>query len=90
MLGASLKKFLERYGTPDPVRQVFREGKRRFGRQAVRLSDPVKILNKKIKSLPEVFICTDGLDECLPKNRQEFFGVTSRNCRCPADPVGVP
>ena len=70
MLGAILNQFLERDGFPEPVRQAFRKGKRRFGGRAVQLSDMVKIVKTTITSLPEVFICIDGLDECLPKNRQ--------------------
>ena len=50
----------QRDGSPDPVLQVFLEGKRGFGGWAVRLSDLVKILNTTIASLPEVFICIDG------------------------------
>jgi len=37
----------------------------------VRLLDLVKIINTTIASLPKVFICIDGLDECLLKNRKE-------------------
>ena len=70
VLGAILNQLLERDGIPEPVRQAFREGKRGFGGRAVQLSDMVKILIKTISSLREVFICIDGLDECLPKNRQ--------------------
>ena len=73
MLGAILKQLLEREGIPEPVRQAFREGKRGFGGRAVRLSDLVKILNTTIASLSEVFICIDGLDECLPNNRRELL-----------------
>ena len=73
MLGAILKQLLERDGIPEPVRQAFREGKRGFGGRAARLSDLVRILHTTIASLPEVFICIDGLDECLPKNRHELL-----------------
>ena len=73
MLGAILNQLLERDGIPEAVRQVFRKGKRGFGGRAVQLSDMVKILKATITSVPEVFICIDGLDECLPKNRQGFL-----------------
>ena len=73
MLGAILKQLLEEGGIPELVRQAFRKGKRGFGGRALRLSDVMEILKATIASLPEVFICIDGLDECLPKNRQELL-----------------
>ena len=73
MLGAILKQLLERDGIPEPLRQVFRAEKRGFGGRAAQLLDLVEILKKTIVSLPEVFICIDGLDECLPKNRRELL-----------------
>ena len=70
MLGAILKQLLERDGIPEPLRQVFLKEKRAFGGRAVQLSDLVEVLNTTIASLPQVFICIDGLDECLPNNRR--------------------
>ena len=70
MLGAILNQLLERDRIPEPVRQAFRKGKKGFGGRAVQLSDMVKMLKATITSVPEMFICIDGLDECLPKNRQ--------------------
>ena len=73
MLGAILNQLLERDGIPEPVRQAFRKGKRGFGGRALQLSDMVKMLEATVASLPGVFICIDGLDECLPKNRRELL-----------------
>ena len=73
MLGAILKQLLERDGIPEPLRQVFRVEKKGFGGRAAQLLDLVEILKETIASLPEVFICIDGLDECLPKNRRELL-----------------
>ena len=70
MLGAILNQLLERDGIPEHVRLAFRKEKGGFGGRAVRLSDLVEILKRTIASLPEVFICIDGLDECLPNNRR--------------------
>ena len=36
----------------------------------MQLLNLVDILKTTIASLPEVFICIDGLDECLPNNRR--------------------
>jgi len=73
MLGAILKQLLERDGIPGPVRQAFRKEKRGFGGRAVQLLDLVNILKTTIASLAGVFICLDGLDECLPNNRRELL-----------------
>ena len=72
MLGAILKQLLERDGIPEPLRQIFRVEKRGFGGRAAQLADLVGVV-KTVASLPEVFICIDGLDECLPKNRRELL-----------------
>ena len=44
-----------------------------FGGRALQLLDLVAILGATIASLPEVFICIDGLDECIPGNRRELL-----------------
>ena len=36
------------------------------------LQDMVRMLKQAIATLPEVFICIDALDECLPKNLPEL------------------
>ena len=73
MLGAILKQLLDRDGIPESLQQVFRKEERGLGAQAVGLSDLVGILKTTIASLPGVFICIDGLDECIPKNRRELL-----------------
>jgi len=73
MLGAILKQLLERDGIPDHVRQNFRVEKRGFGGRAVQPSDLVEMLKATTASLPEVFICIDGLDECHPGNRRKLL-----------------
>jgi len=73
MLGSILKQLLQRDGIPEPLRQVFRKEKIGFGGRALQLVDLVRILGTTITSLPEVFICIDGLDECLPKHRRELL-----------------
>ena len=44
-----------------------------IGGRALQLFDLVAILGTTIASLQGVFICIDGLDECLPKNRRELL-----------------
>ena len=73
ILGAILKQLLEGDGIPEPLREVFRAEKRGFGGRVVQLLDLVEMLKTTIASLSEVFICIDGLDECLPKNRRELL-----------------
>ena len=73
ILGAILKQLLERDGIPEPLRLVFRGEKRGFGGRAAQLVDLVGMLKTALASLPEVFICIDGLDECLPKNRRKLL-----------------
>ena len=73
MLGAILKQLLERDGIPEGLRQIFCAEKRGFGGRAAQLPDLVEILKRTISSLPEVFICIDGLDECLLRNRRELL-----------------
>ena len=73
MLGSILKQLLQRDGIPEPLRQVCRREKMGCGGRALQLPDLIGILGTTIASLPEVFICIDGLDECLPKNRRELL-----------------
>jgi len=73
MLGAILKQLLERDGIQEDLRQSFRKEKMGFGGRAVRLLDMVEMLKMTIATLPEVFVCIDGLDECLPNSRRELF-----------------
>ena len=73
ILGAVLKRLLERDGIPESLRLVFHKEKRAFGGRTMQLLDLVGVLKATIASLPEVFICIDGLDECLPNNRREIL-----------------
>ena len=73
MLGAILKQLSKRDVISGLIRQVFQEQEGGFGRRAMQLFHLVEILKTAIASLPEVFICIDGLDECLPKSRRELL-----------------
>ena len=73
ILGAILNQLLEKDGIPNFLRQNFHMEKGKFGGRTLQLSDLVKILKTTIASLPQVFICIDGLDECLPDNRRDLL-----------------
>jgi len=47
---------------PHDIRKAFQEGRRG------RLEDVMRLLRITIATLPQVFICVDALDECLPQD----------------------
>ena len=65
-----LKQLVSRGGIPQHIRKAFRE---EFGGRGLQLPDMVDALKKTISTLPRLFICIDGLDECRPKHRQELI-----------------
>ena len=65
MMGAILKRLVGRE-IPEDIRKAFKEGRRPL------LADLMRLLRIAIASLPQVFICIDALDECLPKNLPEL------------------
>jgi len=73
MLGAILNQLFEADGIPESLRQVFRAEKKGFGGRATQLLELVGMVKAAIALIPQVFICIDGLDECLPKNRRELL-----------------
>ena len=74
MMGAILKQLANRGDIPQNVREAFQEGKKEIGGRGLRLVDLMGMLRITIASLPQVFICIDALDECLPKNLPELLG----------------
>ena len=74
MVGAILKQLVGRGDIPKDVRQAFQEGKREVGGRRLLLADLMRMLKVAIASLPQVFICIDALDECLPKHLPELLG----------------
>jgi len=73
IIGALLKQLVGRGGIPDHLRAAFQKGKREFGGRGPRLADLIGMLKTVIASLPQVFICLDALDECLPKRVPEIL-----------------
>ena len=67
MVGAILKRVVGSE-IPEDIRKAFQEGRRPL------LADLMQVLRTAIASLPQVFICIDALDECLPKDLPELLG----------------
>ena len=70
IMGAILRHVAGR-DIPDDIRKAFREGRRPL------LADLKRMLRIAIHSLPQVFICIDALDECLPKDLPGLLGSLS-------------
>ena len=66
MMGAILKRLVGSE-IPEDIRKAFQEGRRPL------LADLIRMLRIAIASLPQVFICIDALDECVPKNVPEVL-----------------
>ena len=66
MMGAILKRLVGRV-IPEGIRKAFTDERRPL------LADLMRILKTAITSSPQVFICIDALDECLPKNLPELL-----------------
>jgi len=73
IMGALLKQLVVRGGIPDHLRAAFEKGKEEFGGRGPRLADLMGMLKTVIASLRQVFICLDGLGECLPKRLLEVL-----------------
>jgi len=73
MMGAILKQLVGGDGIPIYLREAFQKGQRVIGGRGLLLADLMPMLRTAIASLPQVFICIDALDECLPKNLPEFL-----------------
>ena len=72
-MGAILKQLVGKGGIPSYLREAFEEAKTEFGGRGLRLTDQMGMLRTVIASLPQVFICVDALDECLPKCLPELL-----------------
>ena len=74
IVGAILGQLVAKGGIPDYLREAFQEPETEAGGRGPRLAELVAMLRVAIASLPQVFICVDGLDECLPKCLSELLG----------------
>ena len=73
IMGAVLKQLVGRGGIPDQLRNAFQKEQKEFGSRGLRLAELMGMLKTTIASLPQVFICLDALDECLPKHLPELL-----------------
>ena len=73
MMGAILKQLVARGDIPQDVCEAFQKGKREFGGRGPLLPELMRMLRTVIASLPQVFMCIDALDECLPKYLPELL-----------------
>ena len=73
MMGAILKQLIGGRDIPENLREAFLEGKKEIGGRGLRLADLMRMLGIAISSLPQVFLCIDALDECLPKNLPDLL-----------------
>ena len=73
MVGAILKQLVGKGEIPNDMRKAFQKGTGEVGGRRPLLPDLIRMLKTAITSLPQVFICIDALDECLPKNLSELL-----------------
>jgi len=73
IIGAILKQLIVRSEVLEDVREAFQKAKTEVGGRGLRLPDMVQMLRQAVATLPQVFICIDALDECLPKNLRELL-----------------
>jgi len=73
IIGAILKQLAGRGSIPNYLREAFQKAKAEFGGRGLRLVDLMAMLKIAIASLPQVVICIDALDECLPKCLPELL-----------------
>ena len=73
IIGAILRQLVVRSGVLEDVRKAFQKAKTEVGGRGLRLPDKVQMLRQAVATLPQVFICIDALDECLPKHLLELL-----------------
>jgi len=73
IMGAILKQLVGRGGVAEDLREAFQKAKKMVGGRGPRPADLLGMLRTLIASLPQVFICVDALDECLPKCLPELL-----------------
>ena len=73
IIGAILKQLVARRGVLEHVQKAFQKAQKEVGGRSLRLPDMVQMLKRVVVTLPQVFICVDALDECLPQHLLELL-----------------
>ena len=73
IIGAILKQLVVKGEVLEHVQSAFQKAKKEVGGRGLRLSDMVQTLKQAVATLPQVFICIDALDECIPKHLLELL-----------------
>jgi len=73
IVGAILKQLVVREEVLEHVQNAFQKAKSEVGGRGLRLPDMVQMMKQAVVALPQVFICVDALDECLPKHLLELL-----------------
>ena len=68
MMRVIVRQLVDTGDIPEYLREAFETGKRNFGGRGPQLPDLMRMLKIAIASLPQVYICIDALDQCLPKH----------------------
>ena len=66
MMRVIVRQLVDTGDIPEYLREAFEIGKRNLGGRGPGLPDLIRILKIAIASLPQVFICIDAVDQCLP------------------------
>ena len=73
ILGAILKQLAGRGDMPNCIREAFEKAKEEFVGRGPQLAEMMGMFRIAITSLPQIVICIDALDECLPKYLPELL-----------------
>ena len=73
IIGAILKQLLVGGEMLEHVQLAFQKAKKEVGGRGLRLPEMAQMLKQVLAALPQVFICIDALDECLPKHLLELL-----------------
>ena len=73
IMGAILRQLVVRGEVLEDVRKAFKKAKNEVGGRSLRLPDMVQMLKHALATLPQVFVCIDALDECLPQHLLELL-----------------
>ena len=73
IMGSILKQLVARVAMQEDVQNTFRRARVEFDGRGPQLPDVIRMAKQVIDTLPQVFICIDALDVCLPKHLLELL-----------------